>query len=597
MNSILLLNSFLSNFTKTKLRTNDLTNINEVMDLFKEDKNNIIKNFDLNKFKNNLTIENPVYFENTTEENTYNREYKDICTDIVNEDILDYQDLYNFLYIISSTYIDVINDYIKKKNLKEDDIIFVFKGGNIFKLIGEQFWNYLPGKAAEYVIENYKDYLKRSDIDFTIYINPKLKEFNLYFEELTYISYLTQILIRKILNHNKSICFTWFRYNKIFKQKILLKWLEKLKTSKSITDDTNKFFYNNEFYNISLINDKAITSVKPYIKQKDKITEFTDNRLNKIQYEIDSIDSNFLYTTINKALEFSIGDLNTKFNLVRTKINFNMTMIDYKTNENIKFPIGGELIDVSIGHKGKWASDKELDHLFDNKNKYLKNIQWKNQQFNIFPNKITKFYITCYSLEYINYDVSKILFKTVKYPWHVRKYKKRLYRLFYTCIVDLFMYGDLKEAFEMKYIKLIQNFLSNCFNILKKIKKKRFFDKDKKNLELLLKVRYKVINKLSTLYSINHTFFIIDALNNYFDIFEYILYKYNYIDTYSGKHVFPENEIDDENKNDNINGLHEYLFYIINNINNIYNIIDNIKTYCQDSGAKFNYDTYDSMFL
>ena len=144
MNSILLLNSFLSNFTKTKLKTNDLTNINEVMDLFKEEKNDIIKNFDLNKFKNNLTIDNPVYFENTTEENTYNREYKDICTDIVNEDILDYQDLYNFLYIISSTYIDVINDYIKKKNLKEDDIIFVFKGGNIFKLIGEQFWNYLP---------------------------------------------------------------------------------------------------------------------------------------------------------------------------------------------------------------------------------------------------------------------------------------------------------------------------------------------------------------------------------------------------------------------------------------------------------------------
>ena len=321
MNSILLLNSFLSNFTKTKLRTNDLTNINEVMDLFKEEKNNIIKNFDLNKFKNNLTIENPVYFENTTEENTYNREYKDICTDIVNEDILDYQDLYNFLYIISSTYIDVINDYIKKKKLKKDDILFVFKGGNIFKLIGEQFWNYLPGKAAEYIIENYKAYLKRSDIDFTIYINPKLEEFNLYFEELTYISYNTQVLIRNILTHNKSICFTWFRYNKIFKQKILLKWLEKLKTSKSINEDTNIIFYNNEFYNISLMDDKAKTSIKPYIKQKDKITEYTDNKMNKIQYEIDSIDSNFMYTTINKALEFSIGDLNTKFNLVRTKIN------------------------------------------------------------------------------------------------------------------------------------------------------------------------------------------------------------------------------------------------------------------------------------
>ena len=119
MNSILLINSFLKNFTQNKLNKNDLTNINEVIDLYKEDKTNIIKNFDLNTFKNNLNIGESVYFENETVENTYNREYKDLCTDIVNEDILDYQDLYNFLYIISSIYIDVINDYIKKKKFKK----------------------------------------------------------------------------------------------------------------------------------------------------------------------------------------------------------------------------------------------------------------------------------------------------------------------------------------------------------------------------------------------------------------------------------------------------------------------------------------------
>ena len=586
MNSILLINSFLKSFTQNKLNKNDLTNINEVIDLYKEDKTNIIKNFDLNTFKNNLNIGESVYFENKTVENTYNREYKDLCTDIVNEDILDYQDLYNFLYIISSIYIDVINDYIKKKKLKKNDIIFVFKGGNIFKLIGEQFWNYVPGKASEYIIENYKDYLKRSDIDFTIYIN-----FDLYFEELTYISYLTQLLIRKILNHNKSICFSWFRYNKRFKQKILLKWLEKLKTSNSINDDTNEIFYNNEFYNISLINDKAITSVKPYIKQKDKITEFTNDRTQKIQYDIDSDDSLFLYTTINKALEFSMGDLITKFNLIRTKINFNMTMIDSKTKNIKKFPIGGELIDVSIGHK----IDKELEHLFHNKTNYLKNIQWKNNKFNIFPNKITEFYITCYSLEYINYDVSKILFRTVKYPWDDRKYKKRLYRLYYTCIVDLFMYGELKKAFEMKYIKTIHNFLSKCLKILKNIKKNKFNEEHSQEVNSLMKIRYKIINKLSKLYDINHSFFIIDALNKSIDIYEYILYKYDYINTYNGKSIFIENE--EEIKKENIDNLYEFLLHVINNITNIYNIIFNIKEYCQDSESMFTYETYDSMFL
>jgi len=593
MNSILLLTSFLKNFNKNKLKSNNLKNINEVIDLYKEDKTNIIKNFDLNTFKNNLNIGKSVYFENETVENTYNREYKDLCTDIVNDDILDYQDLYNFLYIISSIYIDVINDYIKQQNLKSDDIVFVFKGGNIFKLIGEQFWNYLPGKASEFIIEHYKDFLKRSDIDFTIYINPALEKFDLYFEELTYISYLIQILIRKILTHNKSICFTWFRYNKPFKQKILLKWLEKLKTSNSINDDTNKIFYNNKFQNINLINDKAVKSTKPYIKQNDKIIEYTNDKTQKMLYEIDSLDSEFLYTSINKALEFSMGDLITKFNLIRTKINFNITMIDSKTQIVKKFPIGGELIDVSIGHK----IDKELEHLFHNKSSYLANIQWKNNKFNIFPNKITEFYITCCSLEYINYDVSKILFRTVKYPWDDRKYKKRLYRLFYTCIVDLFMNTNLKKAFELKSIKSVQYFLSECLLLLKNIINNKFTINEVTDAERLIESRYNIINEILELSDKNYVFFIIEGLNKSMDIYEYILYKYNYINKYSGESLFTENEIDEEIQQENMDNLQEFLSYIIDNITNIYNVINNIKAYCENSDSMFNYQTYDSMFL
>ena len=51
-----------------------------------------------------------------------------------------------------------------------------------------------------------------------------------------------------------------------------------------------------------------------------------------------------MYTSINNALKIHTNNRVLEFNLTRTKINFNI----YLNNNNLF--IGGELIDVSIGH-------------------------------------------------------------------------------------------------------------------------------------------------------------------------------------------------------------------------------------------------------
>ena len=204
MNSILLLNSFLNNTNKFIMEHPAQHNINYILNKYKQYNSDIVNNFTIENTKNKImnTIIKKETLDNDNEEDSGNRELKSLCTNIVITDIIENQDLYNFLYIVIITYQDILNKYIEKKNLHTDDIIFHYKGGDVFKIIGEQFWAYLPGKSSEYLIEQYKSYFKRSDSDFGIIINPNLDNFQTIFEEITYLNYEIQNLIMDILVHN-----------------------------------------------------------------------------------------------------------------------------------------------------------------------------------------------------------------------------------------------------------------------------------------------------------------------------------------------------------------------------------------------------------
>ena len=164
-------------FNKTSLIINTLDNIINQYDII-----SLVKNYklDLDKKMNN--------FDNNNN-NDHNRELKNFFTDIVTNYILDEDNLFNLLYIINKLYTKSITRYIEKNKLNNNDIIFLLKGGNILKLIAEKFWNELPKEAMYKLIDIYKPYFKRSDLDFGIYVNPNLNNSMKIIQEITIMNY------------------------------------------------------------------------------------------------------------------------------------------------------------------------------------------------------------------------------------------------------------------------------------------------------------------------------------------------------------------------------------------------------------------------
>ena len=101
-----LLNNLLSSFiTKNiNLDKKNIQFLNTILDKYQQTKINIIDS----------TIENIeldldptlIYTDNENDNNDENREYKNFCTDIVTNYILDEKELYNLLYIIHTFYND-----------------------------------------------------------------------------------------------------------------------------------------------------------------------------------------------------------------------------------------------------------------------------------------------------------------------------------------------------------------------------------------------------------------------------------------------------------------------------------------------------------
>ena len=79
------------------------------------------------------------------------------------------------------------------------------------------------------LISEYKQYFKRSDLDFGIYINPNLNNSMKITDDITIISYKIQLIINNIIFNNKNLFLKWFKYNTSYQNSILQKELNKLK--------------------------------------------------------------------------------------------------------------------------------------------------------------------------------------------------------------------------------------------------------------------------------------------------------------------------------------------------------------------------------
>ena len=584
-----ILNSFITKNINSN--SNNIKTLNSILDKYKSSKKQIIDstihNIDLDLDPEIIST------DNDNDNNDENREYKNFCTDIVTNYILDENELYNLLYIVTTFYNDCIEYYIQQKNLKSDDIIFLFKGGNIFKIIANKFWSELPNKAMYKFIDIYKSYFKRSDLDFGIYVNPDLS-MNV-IEDITIISYKIQVLISQILLTNKEICFKWFKYNNNYKQEILQKLLLDINNTESLKN-TDSIYYRNKFTNIQFIDQSTINTGHMYKNQSNNYFTFendniqedlnddlsnisVNNKINKQQINKDNSNS-FMYNSINKALRITTtNNRMLKFYLTRVKITFNLHLENKINGKNI-VNIGGELIDVSIG------KDESSANFYKNKHNYIDSIKL-TQNNGFYMNSVKSFNMNIYSFQYLYEDLKFILIDTLYLPWEDIKYKKRLYRLFFLTFIDTLK--NKKHTIKNTDINIIYKYFSIILQYVKDLKNNKTSNEDINNISKILK-KTKQDKILSYIICKKKECLLNKLLKYIISIIEKVLFPRKLINTKIHQNLFINNIRNNKRElNENEFGhLIDLLNYVLFNLNSFKIVNEYIMNYSK-STLEFNY--------
>jgi len=368
------------------------------------------------------------------------REFNDLMTDFVVNEVYDNDEhIAKFLKIIITVVNDGINLYKQKKYLPQESIIFLFKGGGTMRMITLDYLHEQPNMVS-YILDKYfMDYFKRSDADFGILIDPTLKNFEEVFEDMTNLSFLLLHRLNAIFVSDLDNYFNLFLLNEKTITNKLNKYLELLNNSNTLKDKDSEY-YGGKFTDLTFHN----YSTNPYLRELGSGRKYfaVDNMINSDNLAVYNLlypnnndlessvffknikDESEFYISVNRTLEF--GDkLFTRFNLVRTKLNFNTNFL--KNGKNITLKFGGELIDISISHKNSSEIDKFFKNLKDNIQIYTLN----------FPDKSLNFEYLSYSLRYFCIDLEKILFHQNEFPWDDKKYQKRIIRLLFLTGIDL----------------------------------------------------------------------------------------------------------------------------------------------------------------
>ncbi len=373
----------------------------------------------------NLDLEEGKYERMLIEEdiNDELRPLKNVATDMVVAEFFHTEEsLYNFMQLVYNTFDDTLAIYRRKKQIDEQDLFFIYKGGNVLRIVSQEFLLELPNNATRELAKFYTPFFKRSDADFSIYLNPDVKDYDKIFKEISLISYLLQVYIRNVFLGNPNRYFDFTKYNYGYQQKILRKYLAEF-------NDVEGF----SFKNVSIDNANAVGTSNIYRSRADIAIQFVnkkaDNTRSDVGAKFDIVKSDsYMVVSYNSALDFRAGsrdDFRVKFNLIRTKISFTLT-----DKAGKKLNVGGELIDVSIPHR----LDNKLQHFYENSEG---NIEYFDLTYNDCDLKFRS-----YSIKYLIDDLESILFKSSDYPWEDNKYVKRLNRLFYMYFVDIFMKID-----------------------------------------------------------------------------------------------------------------------------------------------------------
>lgn len=390
------------------------------------------------------------------------RPAKGILTDVINNSFLKYN--HNQLELMKEIYTTFNNSGITEK--------LIFKGGNVMNLINQNFMKYLQPAQQLLVIRFFKPFLKKSDNDFSIFIDPNIDNYDEYFTRLNMMAYDLLNKIRNNIKTNLSLYFNIFTLSK--------------EQKKLIFDNAKNELTETELF--GKVTKLKLNPINNQIILLDKAENYKSD-INIYDY---GKNKSFIYNSANFSLKFLDDNKNIiRFSLLRSKINF---LINNSDN------MAGELIDISFPHKQDYEMSKlNTKHKFDN---YIKN--------NVFKGHTKDFTYYIVNNHYLVKDLYKILFETNKYPWLDNKYEKRIARLIY------FIYLDYLNG---RKVLLSQKTFNNMSNNFKQVIKSI-------NNNKLYKNKIKVLNDIT----IATLKFIKDPNINLDDLEKYIKTLYYYID-------------------------------------------------------------------
>jgi len=351
-------------------------------------------------------------------------ELKGYCTDFVNNYFMPSFIQINLLISeVFSRVQPVLNEYKKKKMLNDKDIIILYKGGNLMRRLYYNFSFNMPYSVRQKIDENFIKFFNKSDNDFMVLINPTIEKYEEIFEEVIYLFYWILNDIRnEILGDTKK----YFEYSNLSEQ-----------VKKALLYS----FFNKLIKNYSKINfvSKKDILIEPFSLGDDisttKITDLGDTE-------------NAISISINKLLLFIREKEISKFALVRTRINFNITI------DETKITSMGEHIDVAIAHR-----DDSIYHDF--------NIKTENDFYSFISDNIlqNKNGYNTMNIDFLLIDIIKLLYSDKVYE--NKKYEKRIGRLFYLLMIKKINNKKLNNINDV-----INNFnkLKNNFNNIDKNK-------------------------------------------------------------------------------------------------------------------------------
>ena len=441
---------FFDNFTKQTQVIDDIMPISENEDdtqhVVEKLVNMVMSNTD--KFTLRKIYTNNIKNSEITEEQAVNvlRPLNDLMTQfIVIEFFPTNSETEKFIRIVYDTFDSALKLYKSKKGLGNQDIFFVYKGGNILRYVAYEVMHEIGGEVANSINEHYKDSFKKSDADFSIYISPNLEDYDIIYNDMNILAYLLQTYLRDHFIKHQTTYFNFYKLSNQEKGHTLRKYLDKLNEIKPIElpGSFNALVINKDGVDIN----NNIVNL-PFVPSPDFSIDYqmyNPQVMEKV--ELKSEDSMYRISS-NRTLRFKSGEYLIRFSLVRTKVIFNAHFSNNSSNEIFK--LGGELIDVSIPHR----EDTKLAHYFEHLNQNINNYDIKSESGN--------FVFKAPSLQYLIEDIEYILFDQPEFPWTDNKYEKRIRRL-------LFMYFiNLLTNIRMGYPQKI-NYLTNVQKIFSKL--------------------------------------------------------------------------------------------------------------------------------